>query len=98
MARVCLLQPHAEGQLHYASLLAGRQHEDALVAEMQAWAALHYNLPNTVSAMAERFGLSERSLHGRFRRATGQSPLDYVQTLRIEEAKPMLETSDLPVE
>lgn len=98
IARVYLLQPHSEGQLHYASLLAGAQHQDGLVAEAQIWAADNYALPAPVNAMAARCGLSERSLLRRFRKATGQTPVDYIQTLRIEEAKQMLEATDMPVE
>ncbi len=98
MAKIYLLQPHTEGQLHYASLVAGAQHDDALVADAQVWAADNYALPSPVTAMAERSGLTERSLLRRFRKATGQSPVDYIQTLRIEEAKQMLETTDMPIE
>ncbi|MFD1157952.1 GlxA family transcriptional regulator [Roseovarius aestuarii] len=98
IAKVYLLQPHSEGQLHYASLLAGAQHEDGLVAEAQVWAADNYALASPVAAMAERCGLTERSLLRRFRKATGQTPVDYIQTLRIEEAKQMLETTDMPIE
>ena len=98
IAKVYLLQPHSEGQLHYASLIAGAQHEDGLVADAQIWAADNYALPAPVAAMAERCGLTERSLLRRFRKATGQTPVDYIQTLRVEEAKQMLETSDMPIE
>ena len=48
--------------------------------------------------MAERSGRSERSFLRRFRRATGQSPVEYLQTLRIEEAKQMLEATDMPID
>lgn len=98
IAKIYLLQPHGEGQLHFASLTAGAQHEDALVANAQVWAADNYALPTPVAAMAVRSGLTERSLLRRFRKATGQTPVDYIQTLRIEEAKQMLETTDLPIE
>lgn len=98
IARLYLLQPHTQGQLHYASLTAGCQHEDGLIANAQAWAADQYASSNPVATMAERSGLSERSFYRRFRRATGQSPVDYVQTLRIEEAKQLLETTDLPID
>ncbi len=98
IAKIYLLQTHDEGQLHYASLLIGRQHEDRLVSEAQVWVADNYAAPNPVAGMVERSGLSERSFLRRFRKATGQSPLEYVQTLRIEEAKQMLETTDLPMD
>jgi transcriptional regulator GlxA family with amidase domain len=48
--------------------------------------------------MAAESGLSERSFLRRFKKATGQSPLEYIQTLRIEEAKQLLETSDEPLD
>ena len=98
MAKVYLLQPHAEGQLHYASLVAGRQHDDAIVAQAQVWAVDNYASSAPVAAMAEHCGLTERSLLRRFKKATGQTPADYVQTLRIEEAKQILETSATPID
>lgn len=98
IAKIYLLQPHNDGQLHYASLVAGRQHEDALVADAQVWVADHYMIPTPVAGMAAHTGLTERSLLRRFRKATGQTPVEYVQTLRIEEAKQMLETSDIAIE
>jgi transcriptional regulator GlxA family with amidase domain len=48
--------------------------------------------------MASFSGLSERSFKRRFARATGMSPLEYIQTLRLEESKQVLETTDLSVE
>lgn len=48
--------------------------------------------------MAERSGLAERTFKRRFKAATGLTPIDYVQILRIEEAKQMLETGDQPAD
>ena len=42
--------------------------------------------------------MAERTFKRRFQQATGLSPLEYVQTLRLEEAKHMLETGDAPVD
>jgi len=98
IAKTWLLDPHSVGQLTYASLATGRQHEDRLVSEAQVWAAENYTHPTPVAAMAERSGLTERSLLRRFRRATGLTPVEYVQRLRIEEAKQLLETTKLPID
>lgn len=43
-------------------------------------------------------GLTSRTFKRRFEAATGYSPLDYVQSLRIEEAKQMLEASDKAID
>ena len=48
--------------------------------------------------MAERAGLTSRTFALRFRASTGYEPMDYVQSLRIEEAKQLLEIEDLNVE
>jgi transcriptional regulator GlxA family with amidase domain len=48
--------------------------------------------------MMQMSGLPERSFKRRFQQATGMSPLAYVHTLRLEEAKQMLETDTQPIE
>lgn len=98
VAKVYLLEPHSSSQLCYASLTVGRQHDDQLIAAAQVWVAEHYDTPNPVNHMVSRSALSERSFLRRFRRATGQSPSEYVQTLRVEEAKQMLETTSVPID
>lgn len=98
IAKLYLIEPHGDGQLSYASLTAGRQSDDQLVANAQQWVAQNYHLPGPVAAMAERSQMTERGFHRRFKKATGQAPADYVQTLRVEEAKQLLETSSLPID
>lgn len=95
LAKLFLLDWHSEGQLPFTALTVGRRHEDKLITAAQLWVADNYSNLNPVSAMAAQSGLTERSFLRRFRRATGQSPLGYVQTLRIEEAKQLLETTAL---
>ncbi|MGX1307040.1 transcriptional regulator GlxA family with amidase domain [Amorphus suaedae] len=98
IARIYLLDWHANGQLPFAVLSNTRKALDAQIADCQVWLADHYAQPHAVSAMVARSGLSERSFKRRFTQATGMPPIDYVHTLRLEEAKQILETTDLPVE
>lgn len=95
IARIFLLQWHSDGQLPFASLTVTRQHGDPMIAAAQVWAADNYAAANPVAAMAAQSGLTERSFLRRFRAATGQSPMEYIQTLRIEEAKHLLETTGM---
>jgi len=98
VAKTYLVQAHNEGQLPYAGLTARRQHGDQMVADAQLWLADNYARANVVGALAARSGLTERAFLNRFRAATGLSPMEYVQILRVEEAKHLLETSDLPLD
>jgi transcriptional regulator GlxA family with amidase domain len=98
VAKVFLLQSHGQGQLPFAGLTARRQHSDEMIKAAQLWIADNYKAANPVAAMASACGLTERSFHTRFKRATGMSPMDYAQTIRIEEAKQLLETSEMPLD
>ncbi len=97
LARVFLIDWHQVGQQPYARLSATRQSEDALITRCQLWVAEHYREPNPVAGMTRLSGLAPRTFVRRFKQATGLSPLDYAHRVRLEEAKQMLEATDLPV-
>jgi transcriptional regulator GlxA family with amidase domain len=98
VAKVYMLQWHDLGQQPFAALTSLKRSADALINDCQAWLADNYRSAAPVAAMVARSGLPERSFVRRFTKATGMTPLDYVQALRLEEAKQLLETGDLPVE
>jgi transcriptional regulator GlxA family with amidase domain len=98
VARINLLDLNQTSPLAYASLTRGGRADDPLISRCQLWAADHYRDDTPVAQMAALSGLPERTFKRRFQQATGMSPLDYVHTLRLEEAKQLLETTALPVE
>nr|WP_297355361.1 helix-turn-helix domain-containing protein [uncultured Caldimonas sp.] len=98
VARLNLLDWNATSPLAYAAMARTSQVADPLIARCQEWAAQHYDGEAPVAAMVQMSGLPERTFQRRFVQATGLSPLDYVHTLRLEEAKQMLEAGELPVE
>lgn len=98
LARLHLMEWHSGGQLPFATLASTRQVADRTIARCQEWIADHYGEHTPVATMARLSGLAERSFKRRFTKVTGMSPLEYVHTLRLEEAKQILETTDLPVE
>lgn len=98
VARINLIDWHAVGQQPFARLARSRQVNDAVIARCQTWIAEHYQEPSPVTAMVRLSRLAERSFKRRFQQATGMPPLEYVHTLRLEEAKQMLETNECPIE
>lgn len=90
-AKVHLLSGHEGGQLPFAAANRSLSVTDRVIARCQEWIAMHYEQPNPVQRMAELAGLNTRTFSRRFRAATGSSPIDYVQHVRIEEAKQTLE-------
>ncbi len=97
-AKVHLLAGHEVGQLPFAAMNLQIRSEDAVIAECQRWIADCYQLDNPVQRMVYRAALHPRTFARRFRAATGRSAIEYVVELRVEEAKQILETSDMPVE
>ncbi|MFP5406349.1 MAG: GlxA family transcriptional regulator, partial [Gammaproteobacteria bacterium] len=98
VARINLLDWNTTSPMAYASLLHGAQSSDPVVMRCQQWAAMHYQCDAPVAQMVTLSGLPERTFKRRFAKATGMSPLEYVHTLRLEEAKQMLEAGDESVE
>ncbi|WP_342555715.1 helix-turn-helix domain-containing protein [Paenibacillus sp. FSL R7-0652] len=55
---------------------------------------VHYDQVSTVDELALRAGLSRTSYTRHFKRLTGQLPLDYVNTVRLERSKQLLQLTD----
>jgi transcriptional regulator GlxA family with amidase domain len=98
LSKFFLYQWHREGQLPFASMIANRAHGDAAIERCQTWLAQNYERADIVAELVQHSGLPKRTFDRRFRSATGYSPLAYVQALRIEEAKHLLETGSQPIE
>ncbi len=98
VARINLLDMNQTSPVAYASLTRGGRAADELIARCQLWAASNYRIESPVAQMVALSGLPERTFKRRFQQATGMSVLDYVHTLRLEEAKQMLKATDWPVE
>lgn len=98
VARINLFDWSSTSPIAYASLTHGSQAADPVIARCQQWAAMNYQAESPVAQMVTLSGLPERTFKRRFAQATGMSPIEYVHTLRLEEAKQMLEAGDEPIE
>ena len=85
----------------YESLLLSKDqqatHHDELIIKVQEWLQENYANNLHVSEVADNFRLSARSLNRRFKNATTTTPLQYLQELRIGQAKELLKKSNLSV-
>ena len=93
IAQAYLLKPHEEGQLPYRALAKPLPHADAAVRESELWLTKHFRESGAVARAVRQSRLAERTLKRRFKAATGLALIDYLQDLRIEEAKRLLESS-----
>lgn len=98
IAKVYLLKWHAEGQLPFETLVRTTPHADAAVNDCEAWLQEHFPDKDALQTAVARSGIPARTLKRRFKRSTGSTLIDYLQNLRIEEAKRLLETGNKPLD
>ena len=94
IAKVYLMKWHSEGQLPFAPLVVQQPHGDSVVRRCETWLREHWRDLDAVGQVVRVAAIPERSLERRFREATGCSLLEYLQNLRIEEAKQRLESGN----
>ncbi|MFB4298639.1 helix-turn-helix domain-containing protein [Actinomadura sp. NTSP31] len=98
IARNMVLPPHREGsQLQYVAQPVPAK-ADGSLAPLLEWAASQLDTRLTVARLAERAGLSSRTLARQFTRQLGVSPGQWLLGRRLDAARVLLERTDLPVE
>lgn len=97
-AKMLLIDINRISQASYATLLDRHGHTDRLVAKAQRRMEATLAQGLRLSELAAHLAVSERTLNRRFKGATGDAPLEYLQTLRIEVAKHLLERGRLSFE
>jgi transcriptional regulator GlxA family with amidase domain len=79
------------GQSQFSSALAAQQATRPELRDLQAWIAGQLDQDLTVQKLADRVLMSERSFARVFQREVGQTPAAYVEALRVERARILLE-------
>lgn len=75
-----------------------KNHSDGGILQVQDWLDEHFAEPIVIDALAQRFGFGVRNFKRRFKEATGYTPLAYLQTLRLEQAKQLLEATRMSLD
>ena len=95
-AKVLLVDANRPSQRPYVLLQDQLRHTDDLIVRGQEWMRRHLREEDfSIEALARAIGASPRNLVRRWKRASGSTPMAYLQDLRVEVAKNLLETTDL---
>lgn len=91
-AKCTLVDLQNKTQSRFKSFVVSKTHGDTDILKCQQYIEenLHRNFGSEV--LAKRANLTTRTLNRRFRKATNYSINNYVQSLKVEKAKQMLET------
>jgi len=99
VARSLVVAPHREGgQAQYIERPLPADPADDRVARASAWALEHLEEELGVHRLAAAALMSRRSFVRAFREATGTTPAAWVRSRRLDEARRLLESTDLPID
>ncbi len=91
-AKALLIDMPRAWQAGFAVVPLKTDHNDDAISTAQDWLHENFHKPFPLDAPARRVGMSLRNFVRRFKQATGDSPLIYLQKLRIAAAKRLLES------
>jgi len=69
-------------------------HQDDAILAVQQWLEIHFSEVLTLDQLAMRALMSLRTFKRRFKAATGVTPLNYIQQLRMEQGRELLKHSN----
>lgn len=95
--RLVLFLRRSGGQAQFSSALARQEMEPAKQGSLVAYVLEHMAEGLPVTRLASAVGMSSRSLTRWCGEALGESPAELVRRLRLEQAKHLLEATDLPL-
>lgn len=86
------------GQSQFSAHLAAQMADEGPLADLIAWVVEHPGADLRAEELARRAKMSLRTFARVFSRELGTTPADFVERVRVEAARRILEESDEPVE
>jgi transcriptional regulator GlxA family with amidase domain len=96
-AKMLLIDINKNSQSFYSIFSTQKSHTDELILKIQNFIEQNYEADLSLDLLSEYFAISKRTLIRRFKKATSNTPHEYIQRVRVEAAKKKLETSNLTV-
>jgi transcriptional regulator GlxA family with amidase domain len=98
VARYCVVPPWREGgQAQFIDRHVPVA-DHASTAATRQWALAHLDKELTVQVLARQAHMSPRTFNRRFRAETGEAPGSWIRNRRIDRARELLESRDLPID
>lgn len=82
-----------DSQSQFAIFRGQRKHDDGEIQKVQDYIEEHFNDKLTIKALASIINTGRRTFERRFKEATNNTPVEYIQRVRMEAAKKMFEAS-----
>ncbi|MBU2882036.1 helix-turn-helix domain-containing protein [Psychrosphaera sp. B3R10] len=98
ISRLMLIDPNRCSQRPFMLLDLPERHHDDLIKKIQQWMIQNLSQPISLDLLADKFATTKRTLIRRFKKVLNDTPMNYLQKIRVESAKRLLECSGLSLE
>jgi transcriptional regulator GlxA family with amidase domain len=92
-AKIFAIDIDRDSQSPFMMFSGQKDHEDEAIKKAQKFIEENFHQKITVDELASMFSLSRRNLERRFKKATSNTVVEYIQRVKIEAAKMSLESS-----
>ncbi len=97
VAKTQIIDSKRGNQNSYTNVTLYKPHSDQLVKKVQDYIENNFQQALSVSALATQVNITPRTLNRRFQSALNLRPIEYIQAVRIEQAKRLLESRDVSI-
>lgn len=92
-AKIFQIEMDRQSQSAFTIFSGQKTHGDEMVKEAQAYIESRLHEKIAIEQLSSRFAVGRRNFDRRFIKATGNTPVEYLQRVKVESAKKALETS-----
>ncbi|MFZ6009337.1 MAG: GlxA family transcriptional regulator [Bacteroidota bacterium] len=97
-SKILMINVHEQPQLTFSIFQFQHSHADDVIANIQSYIEKNYKQSLTLENLAGKCNMSVRNFMRRFEQATSNTPLEYLQRVRVEAAKKLLENKNESIE
>lgn len=92
-AKVFQIEMDRNTQSEFSIFTGQKQHDDEIVQKAQAYIEKNLDEKITIQYLSSKFNVGRRNFDRRFIKATGNTPIEYSQRVKIESAKKAFESN-----
>ena len=97
VAKTQIIDSKRGNQHSYTTITLYKPHSDQLVKKVQEYIENNFRQVLSVNELAAQVNITPRTLNRRFQSALSLRPIEYIQAVRIEQAKRLLESKNVSI-
>lgn len=97
VAKTQIIDSKRGSQNSYTNVTLHKPHSDHVIKQVQEYIEENFQHSLQVSSLAAMVNITPRTLNRRFQSCVAMRPIEYIQAVRIEQAKRLLELGDVSI-